>query len=69
MTRQLIRLDAGRAVLAWCVKCPSWREIRPTREAALRAGADHLRLVHDDQAEAAQDHRERAERIARRAER
>lgn len=66
MTRQLIHLDAGRHVLAWCAECPSWRELRPDRVSALRAGAAHLELVHGH-ARAAADHRDRATRITRRA--
>jgi hypothetical protein len=52
-----IELDAsygGRGVLAWCRQCPSWREHRPTRQAAQLAAAEHVRLVHDDAARASQ---------------
>lgn len=63
MTRKPTRLEAGtRHVLAWCVSCPPWRELRAERPAALRAAADHLENVHG-QVRMAYGLREQARRI------
>lgn len=59
----MIRLEAGaRTVLAYCTECPSWRELRPTRAAALTAAAHHALVVHD-QAKRANTFRELAARL------
>lgn len=66
MSDKPTRLEAGtRHVLAYCVKCPPWRELRGQRTAALLAAADHLEYVHDALRKAA-DLREQARRIERR---
>lgn len=58
-----IKVESGtRHVLAWCADCPSWRTLRADRAAALRAGAEHLHLVHGE-AKQAGNMRLRAERI------
>jgi hypothetical protein len=58
--RRLVGVDGGdRSWLAYCDECPPWREIRATRAAALRAGADHVARCHDQQKLAAR-FRERA---------
>lgn len=57
-----IRLETGtRHLLASCATCPTWRELRGTRPAALLAAATHMDLVHGD-ARAAGKLRERAQR-------
>jgi hypothetical protein len=62
----VIRLDASaRSVVACCASCPSWRELRGDRAAALRAAAQHLEAVHGDTGKAA-DRREQAGRIDKR---
>lgn len=49
----MIRVDGSEAVqLAYCAACPSWRELRGERAAALTAAADHALRVHDDTARA-----------------
>lgn len=65
MTRRLVRVDTGHLVLAWCVACPSWRELCPDKAAARRAGAAHLAAVHED-AKGGRDERELAARMTRR---
>lgn len=66
MTDKPTRLEAGtRHVLAYCVRCPPWRELRGERPAALRAAADHLEYTHGQLRKAA-DLREQARRIERR---
>lgn len=59
----MIRVETGgRTFLAYCPECPSFRALRMTRAAALRAGAEHLSGVHGN-ADAASDARERATRL------
>lgn len=63
----MIGVDGSAASqLAHCAACPSWRELRGERAAALTAAADHALRVHDDKATAAQL-RELATRAAKRA--
>lgn len=45
-----LHIDTGsRSLVAWCDQCPSWRELRGTRSAALTAAAQHADQVHADQ--------------------
>lgn len=47
MPKPLIRVDASpRSYLAVCRDCPSWRELRGTRAAALHAAAAHADTCH-----------------------
>lgn len=39
---------SARSQLAWCSDCPSFRELRGTRAAALTAAAHHADQVHQD---------------------
>lgn len=56
----MIGIDkSARSVLAHCAQCPSFRELRGTRPAALIAAATHVELVHGD-ARAAANLRDRA---------
>lgn len=51
----MIRVDGSAASqLAHCAACPSWRELRGERSAALIAAAEHAVRVHDDTARANQ---------------
>lgn len=48
MTANPTRLDnSKRGSLAWCRECPSWRELRATKAAALAECATHVAQVHD----------------------
>lgn len=61
-----ITLDkSDRDVVALCVDCPPWRELRGTRAAALTAAAAHVDQVHADPRAAALL-RERARHAERR---
>ena len=45
----LLEIDeSALTALIICHECDSWRECRPTRAAALVAGARHLKSVHGD---------------------
>lgn len=60
MSTERIRIDASpRSYLAWCRDCPSWREVRGHRRAALLAAAEHAARCHEDE--------DNATRLTRRA--
>ena len=60
------RLEAGHNnLLAYCTRCPSWRELTWDRPEALRAAATHVQLVHGN-TEVARTLRERAASQSRR---
>lgn len=59
----MIRDEPGtRHHLVWCDDCPSWRRLTDDKAAALREGARHVALVHD-QAKAAASLRERSRNL------
>lgn len=66
MTSSYVRVDGSpSSQLAYCEQCPSWRELRGERPAALAAAAAHAQLVHGD-APRAQKLRELAARATHR---
>lgn len=49
LVQGVLKLDCtDYATLIECLECPAWRELRPTRAAALATGARHLKLAHGD---------------------
>lgn len=49
MGQESLKVDAShRDALAWCVKCPSFREIRNTPAEAWQIALRHAQSVHPD---------------------